>query len=40
MAEIVDFVKEHDVKVIFFDGLASSKVAEAVLVKQVPVLQC
>ena len=29
MAEIVDFVKEHDVKVIF-DGLASSKVAEAV----------
>lgn len=30
MAEIVDFVKEHDVKVIFFDGLASSKVAEAV----------
>ena len=30
MAEIIDFVKENDVKVIFFEELASSKVADTV----------
>lgn len=30
MKEIVDFVKEHQVKVIFFESLASPKVAEAI----------
>ena len=30
MAEIIDFVKENDVKVIFFEELVSPKVAEAV----------
>lgn len=30
MAEIIDFVKENDVKVIFFEELASPKVAEAI----------
>jgi zinc transport system substrate-binding protein len=30
MAEIIDFVKEHDVKVIFFEELVSPKVAEAI----------
>ncbi|MCI3918881.1 metal ABC transporter substrate-binding protein [Paenibacillus sp. TRM 82003] len=30
MAEIVDFAKEHDVRTIFFETLASSKVAEAI----------
>jgi len=29
-AEIIDFIAEHDVKVIFFDGLSSSKVADTV----------
>lgn len=30
MKEIIDFVKEHNVKVIFFESLASPKVAEAI----------
>jgi zinc transport system substrate-binding protein len=30
MAEIIDFAREHDVKVIFFEELVSPKVAEAV----------
>lgn len=30
MKEIIDFVKEHQVKVIFFETLASPKVAEAI----------
>lgn len=30
MAEIIDFVKEHDVKVIFFEELSNPKVAEAI----------
>ncbi|MEY8355469.1 metal ABC transporter substrate-binding protein [Lachnospiraceae bacterium 54-53] len=30
MAEIIDFVKENDVKIIFFEELVSPKVAEAV----------
>ena len=30
MAEIIDFVKEHDVKVIFFEELVSPKVAETI----------
>ncbi len=30
MAELIDFVKEHDVKVIFFEELASPKTAEAI----------
>ncbi|WP_288729607.1 metal ABC transporter substrate-binding protein [uncultured Fusobacterium sp.] len=30
MKEIIDFVKEHQVKVIFFESLASPKVAEAI----------
>lgn len=30
MAEIIDFVKEHNVKTIFFEELASSKVAQTV----------
>lgn len=30
MAEIIDFVREHQVKVIFFEELASPKVAEAI----------
>ncbi|HZK28473.1 MAG TPA: metal ABC transporter substrate-binding protein [Thermoclostridium sp.] len=30
MAEIVDFIRDNDVNVIFFDGLSSSKVADAV----------
>lgn len=30
MAEIIDFVKEHGVKVIFFEELASPKVAETI----------
>lgn len=30
MAEIIDFVREHDVTVIFFEELASPKVAEAI----------
>lgn len=30
MAEIIDFVREHEVKAIFFEELASPKVAEAI----------
>lgn len=30
MAEIIDFVREHEVRVIFFEELASPKVAEAI----------
>ena len=30
MAEIIDFIRKHDVSVIFFDGLSSSKVVDAV----------
>jgi zinc transport system substrate-binding protein len=30
MAEVIDFVKDHGVKVIFFEELASPKVAEAI----------
>jgi len=30
MAEVIDYVKEHDVKVIFFEELASPKTAEAI----------
>lgn len=30
MAELIDFVREHDVKVIFFEELASPKTAEAI----------
>ncbi|NLO38573.1 MAG: zinc ABC transporter substrate-binding protein [Ruminiclostridium sp.] len=30
MAEMIDFVREHEVKVIFFEELASPKVAEAI----------
>ncbi|MGI6161654.1 MAG: metal ABC transporter substrate-binding protein [Christensenellales bacterium] len=30
MAEIIDFAKEHNIKVVFFEELASSKVADAI----------
>lgn len=30
MKEIINFVKDHDVKVIFYDGISSSKVVDAV----------